>query len=216
MRAGSLLLASLVVCGDALRPFTAHHTRAPARCRGVALSASAAPDEEERQGRTVFSALAAVGAAETGFLSWDKLGGGGGVETLCAATGGGCADVLSGPWSSVAGVPLALFGLLAYSSMALLAAAPLLGLGAEATDDSPSGVSTGDALIAGSATMAAFSGCLMLLLLLVIKEPRRSTEVRAVTAAAVSQPSPSPLTAHHSPLTSHLSPSPSPPPSPSP
>ena len=175
MRAGSLLLASLVVSGDALRPFTAHHTRVPARCRGVALSASAAPDEEERQGRTVFSALAAVGAAETGFLSWDKLGGGGGVETLCAATGGGCADVLSGPWSSVAGVPLALFGLLAYSSMALLAAAPLLGLGAEATDDSPSGVSTGDALIAGSATMAAFSGCLILLLLLVIKEPRRST-----------------------------------------
>ena len=181
MRAGSLLLASLVVYGDALRPFTAHHTQAPARCRGVALSASAAPDDEERQGRTVFSALAAVGAAETGFLSWDKLGGGGGVETLCAATGGGCADVLSGPWSSVAGVPLALVGLLAYSSMALLAAAPLLGLGAEATDDSPLGVSTGDALIAGSATMAAFSGCLMLLLLLVIKEPRRSTLTLTLT-----------------------------------
>lgn len=196
MRAGSVLLASLIVCGDALRPFTAHHTRAPARCRGVVLSTSAAPDDDddERQSRSVFTALAAVGAAETGFLSWDKLGGGSGVETLCAATGGGCADVLSGPWASVAGVPLALFGLAAYSSMALLAAAPLLGLGAEATDDSPSGLSTGDALIAGSATMAAFSGCLILLLLLVIKEPRRSTLTLtlALTWSHAAAPSPSP------------------------
>ena len=174
----TLVWASLVVCGNALRPFIAHRTRAPARCHGLALSASAAPDDDdddERQGRIAFSALAAVGAAETGFLSWDKLGGGGNVETLCAATGGGCSDVLSGPWASVGDVPLALVGLLAYSSMALLAAAPLLGLGADATDASPSRVSTGDALVAGSATMAAFSGCLMLLLVLVIKEPRCST-----------------------------------------
>ena len=200
MRAGSLLLASLVVCGDALRPFTAHHTRAPVRCRGVVLSTSAAPDDDddERQSRSVFTALAAVGAAETGFLSWDKLGGGSGVETLCAATGGGCADVLSGPWASVAGVPLALFGLAAYSSMALLAAAPLLGLGAEATDDSPSGLSTGDALIAGSATMAAFSGCLILLLLLVIKEPRRST-LTLTLALTLTHPNSTPVDPHLNP-----------------
>ena len=184
VRVAAVLLTSLVACGDALRPLTARHTRAPARCRGVALSASAAPDDEARQGRTVVSALATLGAAETGFLSWDKLGGGGGVETLCAATGGGCADVLSGPWSSVAGVPLALVGLLAYSSMAVLAAAPLLGLGGEAGEESPSGLSTGDALIAGSATMASFSGCLMLLLLLVIQERPHPT------------PSPSPSPSH--------------------
>lgn len=141
---------------------------APACARASSPPEEAADGEGQRQGRLALSALAAAGAVETGFLSWDKLyGGGEAVGALCSATGGGCADVLSGPWASVSGVPLALFGLLAYSAMALLAASPLVAPGVVASDDSRSGA----ALMAGSAAMASFSGCLMLLLVLVIREP---------------------------------------------
>ena len=141
---------------------------APACARASSPSEEAADGEGQRQGRLALSVLAAAGAVETGFLSWDKLyGGGEAVGALCSATGGGCADVLSGPWASVSGVPLALFGLLAYSAMAALAASPLVAPDVVSSDDSRSGT----ALVAGSAAMASFSGCLMLLLVLVIREP---------------------------------------------
>ncbi len=170
MVAGLLLLAPAVaalVAQAALphRPALAA-VQLPAAAAVTAVAQDASPSaEEERQGRLLLSTLAAAGAAETGFLSWQKLTGGSAVESFCAA-GGGCADVLNGPWATVSGVPLALFGLVAYSSMGVLAAWPLLAPDASTAADAPAR----KALVGGSAAMAAFSGCLMLLLLLVLRE----------------------------------------------
>ena len=51
---------------------------------------------------------------ETGAITADKLSGANALAGLCSAAGGGCADVLNSPWADVAGVPLALFGAIAY------------------------------------------------------------------------------------------------------
>ncbi len=79
-----------------------------------------------RWSRPAIGAIALVGATLTGYLTTIKLSGG---EVGClaaeAATGD-CTDVLSSPWATVFGLPLSLFGLLAYISMAVFALGPLL------------------------------------------------------------------------------------------
>lgn len=114
-------------------------------------------------GRAALTALATAGAVETGAIALDKLTGAGALDGLCSVTGGGCADVLNGPWASVAGVPLALFGAIAYSAVAVLAAAPYISREYEAPSAGP--------LLFGTAALSGFSSCLMLLLLLVIQQP---------------------------------------------
>ena len=89
-----------------------------------------------RSGRWAVAALAAAGAAETGAISADKLFGTDLTETLCLA-GGACADVLNGPWADFLGIPLSLFGVLAYGSVAIISAAPLILGGGVSSDTLP-------------------------------------------------------------------------------
>ena len=58
---------------------------------------------------------------ETAYLTWQKLAS---APTLCGVST--CTSVLSGPYSSVAGVPLAALGLGAYTIVCALALAPRL------------------------------------------------------------------------------------------
>ncbi|MGB3135860.1 MAG: vitamin K epoxide reductase family protein [Nodosilinea sp.] len=73
-----------------------------------------------RQSRLLVAGLAAVGALGTGYLTISKLTGGGACPTE------GCDRVLSSPWATVFGLPLTLFGCLAYGTMLVMALAPLL------------------------------------------------------------------------------------------
>jgi uncharacterized membrane protein len=61
-----------------------------------------------------------LGALVTGYLTVVKLTGG---AAACPTTG--CEQVLSSPYATVFGVPLTLFGLLAYIGMAAFALAPM-------------------------------------------------------------------------------------------
>ncbi|MEB3278157.1 MAG: vitamin K epoxide reductase family protein [Lyngbya sp.] len=74
-----------------------------------------------RWSRPITAAIASVGAVETAYLTWVKLTGG---SAACPTEG--CNQVLNSPYASVFGLPLTLFGLLAYLSMGLVAIAPLL------------------------------------------------------------------------------------------
>jgi uncharacterized membrane protein len=138
------------------------------------MKAVESPVRPDRNGRIALAVLASAGAVETATITSDKLGifGGSGsvVEKLCSSAGGGggCGDVLNSPWADVGGVPLALFGAVAYSAVALLAAAPLLGVGAPSGDEEEDVLA--NALVFGSGALAAFSSCLMVLLLVVIKQ----------------------------------------------
>ncbi|CAL9087121.1 unnamed protein product [Musa textilis] len=61
--------------------------------------------------------LGAVGFLETGYLTYLKFSG---AEAFCPVGGASCSDVLNSDYSSVFGLPLPLFGMLAYGSVALL------------------------------------------------------------------------------------------------
>ena len=76
-----------------------------------------------RWSRFMIGAIAGLGALTTAYLTIEKLTG---RTPACLASAGGqasssCADVLSSPWATVFGLPLALFGFLAYASMAVFA-----------------------------------------------------------------------------------------------
>jgi uncharacterized membrane protein/glutaredoxin len=73
-----------------------------------------------RWSRYAIAAVAALGALNTGYLTLTKLFGG---ETACPTSG--CEQVLSSPYATVFGQPLALFGFLAYVAMLVFALAPL-------------------------------------------------------------------------------------------
>ncbi len=73
-----------------------------------------------RRSRYILGAIAAVGAVLTGYLTVSKALGG---DAACPV--GGCDVVLSSPYASVFGLPLTLFGFLAYTAMMVLALAPL-------------------------------------------------------------------------------------------
>ncbi|KAL1530758.1 hypothetical protein AB1Y20_001657 [Prymnesium parvum] len=115
------------------------------------------------KGRAALAVLAGLGAVETSAISWSKLAGDDALRLLCP-TGGGCADVLDGPWSEVFGVPLAAVGAAAYASVGLLAAAPLR------LPAAGGGSKGADMLLVGlTAAMASASACLMLLLVFEIQ-----------------------------------------------
>lgn len=74
-----------------------------------------------RYSRFVIAAIASVGAVITAYLTITKL-----VGTTAVCPTEGCDKVLQSPYAVVFGLPLALFGFLAYSSMIVAAVFPWL------------------------------------------------------------------------------------------
>lgn len=78
----------------------------------------------QRWARPLLGALATVGAIDTGAITlkrWGIIG-----SLTCPGGADGCDKVLNSAWGTVLGQPLALFGFLAYLTMALLSLLPLL------------------------------------------------------------------------------------------
>lgn len=118
-----------------------------------------------RWSRLLIAAIALLGALVTGYLTVVKLTGG---AAACPTTG--CEQVLSSPYATVFGLPLTLFGLLAYISMAAFALAPMAVNPAEKKDlHSKLDNWTWLLLFAGGTAMTIFSGYLLYLLAFEIK-----------------------------------------------
>lgn len=126
-----------------------------------------------RFSRLLIAGIASCGALVTGYLTIVKLTGGEAACTASAAAGGsgaGCNSVLSSPWATVLGQPLALFGFLAYFSMLVFALAPLLLKGAENKEQRLKVENlTWTFLLIGSISMTVFSSYLMYVLFSQIK-----------------------------------------------
>ncbi|MBD2250426.1 vitamin K epoxide reductase family protein [Nostoc parmelioides] len=118
--------------------------------------------------RLIIAAIAGFGALNTGYLTIEKLTGG---SPACVAQAGatGCTDVLSSPWATILGQPLALFGFLAYTSMLVLALAPVVWKGGENNSRKQLENVTWWLLLVGAIAMSVFSGYLMYLLAFEIK-----------------------------------------------
>ncbi len=118
-----------------------------------------------RFSRLLIGAIAAVGIADTGYLTSVKLAGNG-----VACSSEGCNQVLSSPYANVFGLPLTLFGLLAYVAIAVLALAPLV-IPAQNNKKFQSQLQdlTWLGMFLIGTAMAVFSGYLMYLLAFVIK-----------------------------------------------
>ncbi|MGL5080523.1 MAG: vitamin K epoxide reductase family protein [Microcoleaceae cyanobacterium] len=114
-----------------------------------------------RKSRFLIAGIAAFGAVVTGYLAATKLFGG---ETACPVAG--CDKVLNSPYAEIFGVPLPVFGFLAYSAMGIMAIAPWL-LNSESQPESRKKlrkqVEEGSwfLLFIGSFAMAIFSSYLM-------------------------------------------------------
>ena len=113
-----------------------------------------------RWSRPLMAGIASVGAAVTGYLTIVKLTGN---STACPTNG--CDLVLSSPYATVFGLPLALFGFFAYASMIVFALIPLLVNSSKQTQLRSNLENwTGLLLFAGGTAMTIFSGYLMYLL----------------------------------------------------
>lgn len=129
--------------------------------------------------RPMMVGLASIGAVVTAYLTYIKLTGN---QAACPTDG--CDIVLSSPYATIFGLPLALFGFLAYTSMVAFAIAPLL-LKSAQSDVANSNLTpqsarskpannklealTGQLLFMGGTAMMIFSGYLMYLLVFEIK-----------------------------------------------
>ncbi|MEA5534116.1 vitamin K epoxide reductase family protein [Crocosphaera sp. XPORK-15E] len=120
-----------------------------------------------RWSRPIIGAIAIAGAILTAYLTITKLSGG---EVACGAGDAknfvsGCKSVLDSPYALVFGLPLSLFGCLAYSSMATAALGPLL-VKPESNKSFRKQLDewTWLFLLAGGTSMAVFSGYLMYIL----------------------------------------------------
>ena len=112
--------------------------------------------------RKTLGTIASIGMLETSYLTYTKLMSDG--QTFC---GTDCSSVLNGPYASVAGIPLAALGLMAYTIVAALALGPVVmgtSLSTEEENDNRLW------LTAVTTTMGVFSVFLMTLLLGVLKE----------------------------------------------
>lgn len=118
-----------------------------------------------RYSRPIMASVATVGAVVTAYMTYSKLTGN---KTACPIEG--CNIVLSSPYANVLGLPLALFGLLAYIAMIGFAIAPML-VSAPEQKLLREEVErwTGLLLLCGGTAMLVFSAYLMLLLAFVIK-----------------------------------------------
>ncbi len=101
-----------------------------------------------------------MGAIVTGWLTYEKLTGG-----TAACPTEGCTQVLSSPYAEVFGIPLTIFGLLAYLSMGAMAIAPTL-VNPETNKDLRMKLEgwTWPLLFMGATAMTIFSGYLMYVL----------------------------------------------------
>ena len=85
-------------------------------------------DGGRRWVRVVMAVLATIGVIDTGSITLSKWGWIG--DLSCSSTGlfgcNGCEKVLSSAWGSLLGQPLALFGLLGYGAVLLMAVVPLV------------------------------------------------------------------------------------------
>ncbi|MGC9505155.1 vitamin K epoxide reductase family protein [Baaleninema sp.] len=111
----------------------------------------------QRRSRFIIAAIAAFGAVITAYLTLTKLTGG-----TAACPTEGCDKVLESPYATVFGLPLALFGFLAYLAMGTFAVLPWL-----ANPETKKTLRntlenwTWLFLLIGSTSMAVFSGYLM-------------------------------------------------------
>jgi uncharacterized membrane protein len=115
--------------------------------------------------RPIIGAVATIGALGTGYLTLIKFIGG---EAACPTSG--CDQVLSSPYADIFGLPLTLFGCLAYLSMVVLALGPTL-VNADTQKDLRTKLDgwTWPLLFMGATGMMVFSGYLMFLLATVLK-----------------------------------------------
>ncbi|GBF79421.1 vitamin K epoxide reductase family protein [Aphanothece sacrum] len=120
-----------------------------------------------RWSRPIIGAIAIAGAILTAYLAITKLTGG---EVACGVSQAeslksGCKGVLDSPYATVFGLPLSLFGSLAYSSMAVFSLGPLL-IKPETNKTFRKQLDewTWLLLLAGGTSMAVFSGYLMYIL----------------------------------------------------
>ena len=113
-----------------------------------------------RKSRFMIASVATLGAITTAYLTVVKLSGG-----TAACPTEGCDRVLSSPYAVVFGLPLALFGFLAYSSMAGMAVSPWL-VNPDVKKELRSQLEkwTWLLMFAGATSMAIFSGYLMYLM----------------------------------------------------
>ncbi|MBE9046286.1 vitamin K epoxide reductase family protein [Pleurocapsales cyanobacterium LEGE 10410] len=125
-----------------------------------------------RWSRPIIGAIAIAGAVLTAYLTVTKLTGGGPACSADAVAGAGCGGVLDSAYAEVFGLPLSLFGFLAYISMAAFALVPLA-ISSDRQKNLKKQLenSTWWLLLAGSIAMAVFSGYLMYVL---------ATELRTV------------------------------------
>lgn len=117
-----------------------------------------------RWSRPIMAGIASIGAVVTAYLTYTKFTGN---EAACPTQG--CDIVLSSPYATVFGLPLALFGFLAYASMVVFAIAPILANSAKKELRGNLESWTGLLLFMGATAMMVFSGFLMYLLTFEIK-----------------------------------------------
>ena len=118
-----------------------------------------------RWSRPIIGAIAIAGAILTAYLTITKLTGTGPACSADATAGAGCGGVLDSVYADVFGLPLSLFGCLAYISMAAFALVPLT-INPERQKSLKKQLEniTWWLLLAGSIAMTVFSGYLMFVL----------------------------------------------------
>jgi len=112
-----------------------------------------------RWSRPLIGGVALIGALGTAYLTVVKLAGG---SAACPTSG--CEQVLSSPYATVFGLPLTLFGFLAYAAMGLMAVAPLAIPSSQKEARLKAENWTWLLLFAGAVAMVVFSAYLMYLL----------------------------------------------------
>lgn len=105
----------------------------------------------------VVAGLAAAGLAETAYLTAVKLFG---ADLVCPTSG--CESVLTSQYSSLFGIPLSAFGMLAYGAVGALAASALRSSSSSQPDAATS--ASDSMLLAGGTLLASCSGLLMYIL----------------------------------------------------
>ncbi|MBX2866141.1 MAG: vitamin K epoxide reductase family protein [Leptolyngbyaceae cyanobacterium MAG.088] len=118
-----------------------------------------------RWSRPAIGAIATVGALGTAYLTVVKLMGN---DATCPVKG--CDQVLNSAYAEVFGIPLTLFGCLAYLTMVALSLGPLL-VNAEGKQRQQLEDTTWPLLFIGATGMMVFSGYLMYLLATELKAP---------------------------------------------
>ena len=113
-----------------------------------------------RWSRVLIGAIAIVGALTTGYLTLSHFQG----QSVACPTSG-CESVLSSQYAKIGGLPLSLFGALAYAAMALFALGPLA-VNANQNRELRKKLEewTWILLLVGAVSMVVFSGYLMFLL----------------------------------------------------